>query len=115
MMAIVHQLPRIDNNYVSDHSADALTAKALCDMFVWSEKAKFFLVVGQSSEYKSVGPYHTRYCSTVWYGYHADTVQYICCMVPIFISLDRKAPLQFDVLLELLMRQLAYEFVFIFG
>ena len=39
----------------------------------------------------------------------------ICCMVPIFISLDRKAPLQFDVLLELLMRQLDYELVFIFG
>ena len=43
MIAIVHQLPRIDNNHVSDHSADALTAKALCDIFVWSEKAKFFL------------------------------------------------------------------------
>ena len=115
MIAIVHQLPRIDNNHVSDHSADALTAKALCDIFPWSGKSQFLFVVGQSSEYKSVGPYHTRYCSTVWYGYHADTVQYICCLVPIFISSDHKAPLQFDVLLELLMRQLDYEWVFIFG
>ena len=83
-----------------------------CAIYLFGVKKPILFVVGQ---YKSVGPYHTRYCSTVWYGYHADTVQYICCMVPIFISLDRKAPLQFDVLLELLMRQLDYEFVFIFG
>ena len=83
-------------------------------MYLFGVKKPIFFVVGQSSEYKSVGPYHKRYCSTVWYGYHADTVQYICCMVPIFISLDRKAPLQFHVLLELLMRQLDYEFVLIF-
>ena len=42
MIVIVHQLPRIDNNHVSDHSLDALIAKALCDIFVWSEKANFF-------------------------------------------------------------------------
>ena len=44
MIAIVHHLPRIDDNHVSYHSADALTAKALCDIFVWSEKAKFFFL-----------------------------------------------------------------------
>ena len=43
MIAIVHRLPRIDNNHVSDHFANALTAKTLCDIFVWSEKASFFL------------------------------------------------------------------------